>query len=164
MPIITRDRPDSKYYINIIQYDNGDWAADPLPLDDTIVYPAKGQYGAAGLTLPGLRTTVSKPIATQARQLIQKYAPNDLQRNALYILTTQTSGTAWTNAKAMMDWIAAVNAFANTEIANVQTLNFNQLVAYIPPSGTPPWPVPPSGLTPVAAARMGSATHTLRGS
>jgi hypothetical protein len=164
MPILTRDRPDPKYYMNITQYDDGNWAADPLPLDDTIVYPAKGQYGTAGLTLPGLRTTISKPIATQAMQLIQKYAPNDLQRNSLYILATQTSGTAWTNAKAMMDWVAAVNAFRDSTIANIKTLNFNQLVAYMPPVGMPPWPAPPAGLTPVSAARIGSATHKLRNS
>ncbi len=162
MPIITHDRPDPKYYMNIIQYDDGNWAADPLPLDDTIVYPAKGGYGIAGIKQPGLRTTTSAAATNLARTLINKFAPNDLQRNALYILATQTSGTAWTNAKAMMDWIVAVNAFRDAEIANVKTLNFNQLVAYLPPAGVPPWPAPPSGLTPVSAARVGSATHKLR--
>lgn len=162
MPIITHDRPDPKYYMNIIQYDDGNWAADPLPLDDTVVYPAKGGYGTVGISKPGLRTTISDPVATLARQLINKYAPNDLQRNALYILATQTSGSAWTNAKAMMDWIVAVNAFRDAEIANVKTLNFNELVAYIPPTAVPPWPVPPTGLTPVTAVRAGTAAHKLR--
>jgi hypothetical protein len=163
MPIITHDRPDPKYYRNIIQYDDGNWAADPLPVDDTIVYPVKGGYGSVGLPQPGLRTTISKPVATIAMQLINKYAPNDLQRNALYVLATQTSGTVWTNAKAMMDWIVAVNAFRDAEIARVKALNFNELVAYLPPVGVfPPWPAPPSGLTPVASVRVGSAAHKLR--
>jgi len=162
MPIVTHDKPDPKFYMNIVQYDNGDWAADPLPIDDTVVYPAKGGYGAAGLKTPGLRTKVTSPVATLALQLINKYAPSDLQRNALYILTTQTSGTAWTNAKATMDWVVSVNSFRDTEIAHVKTLTFNQLVTYIPPVGVPPWPAPPAGLTPVMPARVGTATHTLR--
>jgi hypothetical protein len=164
MPIITHDRPDSRYYINIIQYDNGDWAADPLPLDDTIVHPVKGGYGSVGISQPGLRTRISGPVTGLARDLISKYAPNDLQRNSLYILATQTSGTAWTNAKAMMDWVAAVNAFRDNEIANIKTLNFNQLVIYIPPVGIPPWPAPPAGLTLVMPVRVGIATHKLRNS
>jgi hypothetical protein len=145
-----------------VQYDNGDWAADPLPVDDTIIYPTRGGYTGAGIPFPGLRTTTAGSVKTMAQQLIYKYAPNDLQRNALYILVTQTSGTAWTNAKAMMDWIAAVNAFRDTTIANIKTLNFNQIVMYIPPLGMPPWPVPPAGLTPVSGARVGSATYALR--
>lgn len=162
MPLITHDRPDEKFYRNIIQYDDGNWAADPLPIDDTIVYPVKGGYGTAGVPVPGLRTTISTPVADMARQLINKFAPNDLQRNALYILATQTSGPNWTKAKAMMDWVMAVNAFRDAEIANVKTLNFNELVAYVPPIGVPPWPVPPTGLTPVMAAQVGSAAYTLR--
>jgi hypothetical protein len=162
MPVITHDRPDPKYYMNLIQYDNGDWAADPLPLDDTIKYPPNG--GTAGIAIPGLRSKIAIPVTNLARNLINRYAPNDLQRNALYILTTQTSGTAWTNAKAMMDWVAAVNTFSNNEIANVKKLNFNQLVSYTPPTGIPPWPAPPAGLTPVMAARVGTATYTLRNS
>jgi hypothetical protein len=109
-----------------------------------------------------LRTITSNSLKALALQLINTYAPSDLQRNALFILTTQTSGTAWTNAKAMMDWIVAVNAYRDTQIANINTLNFNQIVTYIPPTGMPPWPAPPAGLTPVPPARVGSATHKLR--
>ncbi len=161
MPVITHDRPDQKFYINIIQYDDGNWAADPLPVDDMIVYPAKGGYGTDGISKPGLRTRTSVAVETFARSLVSKYAPNDLQRDALYILATQTSGTAWTAAKALMDWIVAVNAFRDTEIARVKTLNFNELVAYMPPVGMPPWPVSPVGAT-TTAASVGSATHRLR--
>jgi hypothetical protein len=145
-----------------VQYDNGDWAADPLLLDDTTKYPVKGGYGSVGILVPGLRTITSNSLKTLAINLINKYAPSDLQRNALYILATQTSGTPWTNAKAMMDWIVAVNAYRDTQIAYVKTLNFNQIVTYIRPIGMPPWPAPPAGLTPVTPARAGSATYTLR--
>jgi hypothetical protein len=162
MAILTRDRPDPKYYTNIVQYDNGDWAADPLALEDTTIYPVRGGYSSAGILVPGLRTITSNSLKALALQLINTYAPSDLQRNALFILTTQTSGTAWTNAKAMMDWIVAVNAYRDTQIANINTLNFNQIVTYIPPTGMPPWPAPPAGLTPVPPARVGSATHKLR--
>jgi hypothetical protein len=167
MSIITHDRPAPKYYTNIIQYDDGNWAADPLPVDDYVVYPIKGGYDTAGLPKPGLRTVVSGDVITMARNIINKYAPNDLQRNSLYILLTQTSGTDWTNAKAMMDWIVSINNYRDTEVANVKTLNFNQLVAYLPPQGMPPWPAPPAVLVPggmVMGPMVGSVAYTLRNS
>ena len=172
MPIITHDRPDPKFYSNIIQYDDGNWAADPIPVDDTISYPAMGGYagsnvpggtGPVGIKRPGVRTNVSNSVADQAMALVNKYAPPDLQRNALNILATQPTGsTAYINAKAMMDWIASVNSYRDTEIAHVKTLNFNQLVVYQVPAGTPPWPVPPASLPPVTPVMRGTAAYRLR--
>jgi hypothetical protein len=166
MPVYTQHKPDPKYYVNIIQYDDGNWAADPIPVDDTTVYPPQGGYkpgtGSPGVQVPGLRTLTSRAITDQAATIVNKYAPPDHQRDALHILATQTSGSAWTNAKAMMDWVNAVNVYRDQQIAYVYTLNFNQIVAYIVPSGFPPWPAPPSGLTPVAAAKVGSQLHALR--
>jgi len=144
MPIYTKDRPDPRYYRNIVQGDDGNWAAEQMPLDDVVV-----TIGARTYPTAGLRTVQAQGVISQAIQLIGKYATEELQRNALYILSTTTSGTPWTNAKAMMDWIASVNSYRDAQVANVRTLNFNQLIAYSVPIGTPPWPTPPASLPPV---------------
>ena len=98
---------------------------------------------------------------SQAQQLIFGYAPPDIQRNFLTTLATSTSGTAHDNAKAAMDWVAAVNAYRDSQVANVKTLNFAQLVAYVVPAGVPPWPAPPSTLLPVVPTGA-NATMTPR--
>jgi hypothetical protein len=172
MPILTHDKPDPMYYYNIIQYDDGNWAADPLPIDDYMVYPAMGGYAGSqvpGATRPpgvlrqGLRTTTGNSVASFAQTFINKYAPPDLQRNAIHTLATvPSSDPSYAPAQAMMTWIASVNSYRDTEIAHVKTLIFNQLVVYQVPTGQPPWPSPPAGLTPVPPARVGSAVHKLR--
>jgi hypothetical protein len=143
--MITKDRPDPRFYKNIIQGDDGNWSSDQMPLDDVTV-----NIGARTYQTAGLRTMVSRAVVQQAQLIINRYTTAETQRNALYILTTQTSGTPWTNAKAMMDWIGQVNTFRDSEIANnVLPLNFNQLIVYLVPTGTPPWPAPPASLVPL---------------
>lgn len=164
MPSITGSttKPDPKYYLNIQQQDDGTWTADQIPLDDIRV----GRRGipSAGQLSPGLRTLTGQAVAAQAQQLIFGYAPPDLQRNFLQTLATSTSGTPWTNAKAAMDWVAAVNAYRDSQIANVHTLTFDQLVAYIVPVGIPPWPAPPTSLPPISVpTAAGLAPTAFRG-
>jgi len=144
MAILTKDRPDQRYYKNIVQGDDGNWSADQMNLDDTTL-----TIGGRTYPIPGLRTMQANGVATQAQGWINRYAPAALQRNALFVLTQSTSGTAHDNAAAMMNWIASVNTYRDNEIARVRTLNFNQLIAYIVPAGAPPWPAAPAGLPPV---------------
>jgi hypothetical protein len=154
----TKDRPDKRYYKNIVQGDDGNWSSDPMSLDDVTV-----QIGNRSIPTAGLRTMQSNGVSVYALNYIRRYAPEDAQRNAIYILSTQTSGTAWTNAKAMMDWIASVNAFRDNEITtNVRTLNFNQLIAYTIPAGTPPWPAPPASLSPASSFQLYANNLELR--
>jgi hypothetical protein len=144
--ITSPTRPDSNYYVNIVQQADLTWTADEMLLDDVQVQRISAMDP---LPIPGLRTLTGYSVTNQAQQLIYQYAPPDLQRNFLYTLSTTTTGTPWTNAKAAMDWIAAVNAFRDNEIANVKTLSFAQLQAYVIPVGVPPWPAPPASLPPV---------------
>jgi len=172
MPIITRDRPDPNFYNSIIAYDDGSWAAEPIPVEDTMVYRAMGGYagsqvpgasGTPGYLQPGLRTIVSRKVQSFALDLINKYAPPDMQRNALYTLTSQPTGsTAYINAKATIDWVTSVNTYRDQQIANIHTLDFNQIVAYVMPTAIPPWPAPPSFLTPIPPVRAGTQAHKLR--
>jgi hypothetical protein len=144
MAIVTKDRPDQRYYKNVIQGDDGNWSADQMNLDDTTI-----SIGGRSYPVAGLRTIQANGVMKQAQSFINTYATAALQRNALYILSTTTSGTPHDNAVAMMNWIAAVNSYRNSQVANVRTLNFNQLIAYIVPSGAPPWPAPPTSLPPI---------------
>jgi len=145
--ITSPTRPDPKYYLNIVQQPDLTWTADEIPLDDTLI--GTHLTGPDGRTAPGLRTITAFSVTAQAQQLINRYAPPDLQRNFLATLATSTTGTAHDNALAAMNWIGSVNTYRDNEIANVKTLNFSQLVAYVLPVGTPPWPVPPTSLPPV---------------
>jgi len=171
MPIISHEKPDPNYYINIVQYDDGNWAADPMPVDDIIMYPPKGGYAGPsipaantkGIAIPGLRTITGNAVAKQAQIFINRYAPPDIQRNALHTITTvPSSDPTYAPAKAILDWVNSVNSYRDTEIAHVKTLTFNQIVIYVVPAGAPPWPAPPAGLPPVAAVAIGSAAYTLR--
>jgi hypothetical protein len=151
MAIITPTMPDKKYYANITQLPDMTWSSDQKQLDDMqIVPPGFSSPDPQNIVVvPGLRSDVASGVTEQAAQLINKYAPADVQRNALYTLSTTTSGTPYTNAKATMDWVTAVNAYRDTQVGNVRTLTFDQLVAYIVPTGMPPWPTVPSFLSPV---------------
>jgi len=144
--IITPTRPDPKYYIKIQQLADLTWSSEQMPLDDQTI--GRDATGRGGLVVPGLRTLTANSLTGSAAGIINKYAPADIQRNALYTLSTTTSGTAHDNALATMNWVAAVNSYRDTQIANVKTLNFSQLQAYIVPGGIPPWPAPPSFLVP----------------
>jgi len=151
MAIITTTMPDPKYYASITQLPDYTWSSEQKGLDDIQMNrPGAGSNDPQNIfIIPGLRSEVAANVTEQAASLINKYAPADVQRNALYTLSTTTSGTPYTNAKATMDWVAAVNAYRDSQVANVHTLNFDQLVAYAVPVGVPPWPAPPSFLTPV---------------
>ena len=147
MVAITKDRPDQRYYKNIIQGDDGNWSSEQMNLDDATV-----SIGARSYPIPGLRSVQANGVKAHAQQLISNYATAEMQRNALYVLATTTSGTPHANAVAMMNWIAAVNAYSDSQVSYVHTLNFNQLIVYMVPSGIPPdgpWPTPPASLPPV---------------
>ncbi len=151
MPIITTTKPDRKFYVSIMQLPDLTWSSEQMPLDDVHFYPPGFNTGPDSqnvVVVPGLRSATASNVTEQAAILIQKFAPADVQRNALYVLSTTTTGTPHTNAKATLDWVAAVNTYRDTQVANVMTLTFDQLVAYLVPVGTPPWPAPPSFLTP----------------
>jgi hypothetical protein len=149
MTIVTKDRPDQRYYRNIVQGDDGNWSSDQMYLDDTTLTIAARSYPVAGL-----RTMTANGVMTAAKQLIAGYATQELQRNALYTLTQTTSGTPHDNAVAMMNWIAAVNTYRDNEAAHVRTLNFNQLIVYVVPAGIPPWPAPPASLPPITSTQV----------
>ncbi len=136
--------------MSIVQLPDLTWSSEQMPIDDVgIIPPGYTSANPANMViLPGLRTKTGNNVAEQAASLINKYAPADVQRNALYTLSTTTTGTPHANALATMNWVGAVNTYRDTQIANVKTLNFDQLVAYIVPTGIPPWPAPPSFLTP----------------
>ena len=151
MPIITTTKPDMRYYVSVMQLPDLTWSSEQMALEDVHFFPPAFNAGPDTQNLvvvPGLKSITASNVTEQAATLIQKFAPADVQRNALYTLSTTTSGTPYTNAKATMDWVAAVNTYRDTQVANVMTLNFDQLVAYIVPVGIPPWPAPPSFLTP----------------
>ena len=150
MSIITTTKPDTRYYTNILHLPDGTWSSDQMSLVDLPVVPPGFTSSDPQniFTIPGLTSNTAANVTEQAAQLINKYAPADVQRNALYILSTTTTGTPHANALATMQWVAAVNTYRDTQITNVKTLNFDQLVAYIVPTGIPPWPAPPSFLTP----------------
>jgi hypothetical protein len=148
MAIITATRPDPKYYVNIQQLPDLTWSSDQMPLDDLKYLPPAHTNPDSAAIAPGLRTLTASSVYETAANLIAKYATADVQRDALTILATTSSGTPWTQAKATMDWITAVNVYRDTQVANVYTLNFNQLVAYVAVAGVPPWPSPPTHLVP----------------
>jgi hypothetical protein len=145
--IASPTRPDSKYYIHITQQADLTWTADEMPLDDQTV--GTPWSGPNGVLVPGLRTLTAQSVVAHAQQIINVYAPPDIQRNFLNTLATSSSGTAHDNALAAMQWIASVNSYRDSQVANVKTLTFPQLVAYTVPVGSPPWPTPPSTLPPI---------------
>jgi len=146
--IITPTKPNPVYYVNIHQLPDGTWSSDQMQLDDVqVVGPSMGAAHYA-IPVPGLRSITAMSVTEYAAGVINQYAPSDIQRNALYVLSTTTTGTAHDNAKATMDWVGAMNTYRDNEIAHVRTLTFNQLVAYHVPAGTGTWPTPPAFLTP----------------
>jgi hypothetical protein len=147
MAVYTKDRPDQLFYKNIVQGDDGNWSSDQMNLDDDTV-----SIGGRSYPTPGLRSIQANGVMAHAQALIIRYATAELQRNALYILSTTTSGTPHDNAVAMMNWITSVNTYRDNEVARVKTLNFNQLIAYIvPPEAN--WPPAPTSLPPVTPAQ-----------
>lgn len=145
MPIITHDRPDSRFYINIVQGDDGNWSADQMPLDDVSVHKPGLP---TGLIAQGLRTITIGNVNSYAQTYILDFAPDFAQRNALYVLQTSTSGTAWQTATDMWNWINAVRNETNVLTAQIKNMDFNTLVTFSIPAA--PWPAVPNSLKPVA--------------
>src|SRR5262245_23848390 len=146
--IITSTKPDKNYYVNIIELPDHTWSSEQMDLNDTQFVNPGGGSANQKVVIPGLRSIVAGKVTEQAAGMILKYAGPDIQRNALYVLSTTTTGTAHDQAAQTMQWVKDTNAFRDTTIANVRTLNFNQLVAYQMPAGVPPWPAPPAFLVP----------------
>jgi hypothetical protein len=147
MAIITTTKPDPRYYQNITQLPDLTWSSDQKLLpDQQRIAPGYTSANPQNIaTIPGLTSETASNVTEYAASLVNKYAPADVQRNALYTLSHTPTDA---NSKATMDWVASVNSYRDTQIANVKTLDFNGCVAYIVPTGMPPWPTPPSFLTP----------------
>jgi hypothetical protein len=158
--ITSPTRPDKNYYINIVQQPDLTWTADEMPLDD--FKHGNPFTGPNPMLFPGLRTLTGYNVTAYAQQFINLYAPPDLQRNFLNTLATSSTGTAHDNALAAMQWVASVNSYRDSQIANINTLTFAQLVAYVVPSGAPPWPAPPSTLPPVTPSSSAYRPPTRR--
>jgi hypothetical protein len=141
MTVISADRPDPRYYIQIIQHDDGNWESQPMPLDD-IVVPAR--LGIPGFSMQGLRSVTKTNVNHYAEDFITNHAPPFAQSNALYVLSSQTSGTAVDDANAMFTWINAVRAESNTLSAQIDTMTFDQIVVFNIPAQ--PWPAPPPSI------------------
>ena len=156
--IITPTKPNPLYYVNIHQLPDGTWASDQMPLDDLQYVPPGAGDVKHAMTILGLRSFTAQSPTEYAAGQISKYAPPDVQRNALYVLSTQTSGTAWTNAKATMDWVTAMNTYRDNEIARIRTLNFTQLTTYVCPGGVGTWPDPPANLVTPSITSLSPST------
>jgi hypothetical protein len=140
MTTITADRPDPRFYIKIIQHDDGNWEAEPMPLDDVTRPLLLGMV----VTIPGLRSVTKVSVNKYTETFIFNYAPNTAQNNALYVLSHQTSGPEFDDANAMFTWINAVRARSNEINASIDTMTFDQLVVFLVPSAG--WPNPPASL------------------
>lgn len=137
-------RPDPKYYINIQQHDDGNWSADPMPLADvTITIPLHGAVKSKGLI-----TLTQDSIDSFAAQSVAVNAPADMQRNSLYIVAQGSATAGYASAKACLDWVTAMNAYRDTQKAQVATMTFNQIVVYIVSASG--WPAVPSNMPPKA--------------
>lgn len=146
--IISHDRPDPRFYVNIVQGDDGNWSSDQMPLDDIAI-----TKGLNNFTAKGLRTLTKDNIDNYTQQYILSHAPDYAQRNALYVLSTETTGTDFDDANAMFTWINAVRAENDTLKTAVDSMTFDQLVVYVIASS--PWPPPPSSLGTTSQMTLG---------
>jgi hypothetical protein len=144
MATIFAQRPDSNFYINIQQHDDGNWSADQMALDDvTITIPMHGDVSSKGL-----RTITQDNIDIYAFQSIQINAPPDMQRDSLYIISQGSGAPGYASAKACMDWIVSMNAQRDTLKATVTSMTFDQLVVFV--VSEQGWPPLPSNMPPKA--------------
>jgi hypothetical protein len=112
------------------------------------IIAVRGNGSGMSVTFLGLISITQQNINNYMSTYITRYAPDYAQRNALYILQTQTSGAAWNDATAMFNWINAVLAHGTTLKTAVTTMTFDQLVVYYIDPTDPGWPVPPPSLMP----------------
>jgi len=134
MPINFAQRPDPRFYQNIMQFDDGSFTADQMPLDDVVT-----TRGSKTIVTAGLRNITKQNINAYAAAYITSFAPPYAQNNALKVLATQTSGSEFTAATAMFTRIDNCRAYSNQLCAAVDTMTFDQLVVYTVP--TTGWPV-----------------------
>jgi hypothetical protein len=148
--LITADRPDERFYINIIQHDDGNWEAEQMPLDDSEVT----MTGTTFMSM-GLRSVTQGQVDSYASQAILTNAPADMQRNGLYYMQQHAPGTGdatYASYKDMFDWINAMTAYRDTVKTNISTLTFDQLVVYSIPSLA--WPTLPIDMPSTSAFSM----------
>jgi hypothetical protein len=157
MPTFTAP-PDSRYYQNILQHDDGTYTADQKPLNDTITTRMNPANFSSPITviIYGLRSVVRDTMINPATSAyIYKYAPDWAQRNATQTIQTLSAKTppltptetqALADAKAMWTWINNVVAYSNSLTTAVQAMTFEQIVVYVVPSTG--WPAPPASLIP----------------
>ena len=139
-------RPDPNFYINIQQFDNGDWTADQMALDDvTVTIPMHGD-----VITKGLRTLTKDNIDLYTFQSVQINAPPDMQRDSLYIVTKGTGAAGYASAKACLDWVEAMNVKRDTLKTSVSTMNFNQLIVFVITEAG--WPALPGNMPPKSFA------------
>jgi hypothetical protein len=134
MPINFAQRPDPRFYQNIMQFDDGSFTADQMPLNDVVITRGSQTYVTAGL-----RNITKQNINAYAASYITTWAPPYAQNNALHVLATQTSGPDYDAATAMFQRINNTRDYSNQLCANVDTMTFDQLVIYTVP--TTGWPV-----------------------
>lgn len=134
MPINFAQRPDPRFYQNIMQFDDGSFTADQMPLNDVIITRGTQTYVTAGL-----RNITKQNINAYAGAYITTFAPPYAQNNALHVLATQTSGQEYTDAAAMFQRINNTRDYSNQLSAAVDLMTFDQLVVYTVP--TTGWPV-----------------------
>lgn len=138
-PVITKDRPDSRFFINIMQSDDGNWSSEPMPLDDVTV----NLFGR-DISTAGLRSRTQGEVNNFAQQFILNMAPDWYQRDLLFILHSQTSGPEVDDANAVFNWINAVRNYSNILNDQISVMTFDQIVVFTVPAAN--WPSPPDSL------------------
>jgi hypothetical protein len=149
--------PDTRYYQNVQQQDDGTYSADQKPLDDISTTRPNPADHANPMTviIYGLRSVVRDTMINPAvSSYIYKFAPDWAQRNANNIIAQPGDYTPQEvqDAKDMWTWINAVVAYGNTLVTAVQSMTFNQIVVYVVP--TSGWPTPPASLVPIPPAPL----------
>jgi hypothetical protein len=143
--------PDTRYYQNVQQQDDGTYSADQKPLDDLATTRPNPADHANPMTviIYGLRSVVRDTMINPAASaFIYKFAPDYAQRNANNIIAQPGNYTPEQvqDAKDMWTWINDVVAYSNTLVTQVQSMTFNQIVVWVVPSTG--WPDPPASLVP----------------
>jgi len=139
-PVITKDRPDPRFFTNIIQSDDGNWSSEPMPLDDQTITLLNGMT----VSMPGLRSIAQGWVNNFASELILSMAPLWYQNNLLFILHTETSGPDFDAATAVFQWINDVRNYSNIVNDQISVMTFDQLVVFTVPNAN--WPTPPESL------------------
>src|SRR4029077_10754561 len=130
--------PDYRYYMNILQHDDGTYTADPKPLDDTTttrMNPADHANPMIVITY-GLRSVVRDTMINPSTSAyIYKYAPDWAQRNATNIIAQPANYTAQQvqDAKDMWSWIDSVVAYSNSLVTLVNSMSCSRIIVWVVP-------------------------------